>query len=495
LQGISKGAPRYVPGTDTGLPLYIPETYASGLEHAETAFHGSPYPEMPAETAIYIADSRAETISEAPAVEMPTVLWQTPAPVLYGTPLGVEQFNATSSVPGSFAYIPANGYVLPAGTHILWATFHPEEGGIDDAIQASVSLEVKRATPHIQWPIPADLAGGMVLTAAQLNAESNVPGVFLYTPAEGEMPGPGKNMLSVTFTPTDFLNYTNETAEAPLYVHSTASTILWPNPATISYGTALSAAQLNATASCPGTFRYAPDMGSVLPVGRHSLHVQFIPAEGVGSPPLQAEVTLTVVKERPTIHWPAPTSIVYGTALSRNELNATASISGAFVYIPGEGVVLAAGKHTSTAIFTPTDGTNYATTQTAVTMMVLKATPILDWPMPRAIAHGTALSARELNASASVPGRLIYAPAADTVLAGGTHTLSVSLTPTDHANYAMAQATVQLEVNESENRESLTYRDTAESEKALDKDGAYESRTYNGVTYLKDAEGQWHPLQ
>ena len=37
----------------------------------------------------------------------------------------------------------------------------------------------------------------------------------------------------------------------------------------------------------------------------------------------------------------------------------------------------------------------------------------------------------QLNASASVPGALIYTPAAGTVLAAGTTTLSVTFTPTD----------------------------------------------------------------
>lgn len=580
LRGISKGAPRYVPEIETGLPLYVPETYASELVHGSDASQPSFCPEAMAKPPAFVAEEGAAehaafeepvkvelpcTVERAAVaeeidsdVETPTVMWQTPEPVVYGTPLDAQQFNATSSVPGSFAYIPADGYVLPVGMHILWATFRPADGEPDDEIHASVSLEVKKATPKIQWPIPEDLSAGVPLSAAQLNATSNVPGVFLYFPAEGEKPTPGRNTLSATFTPTDLLNYTEATAEVPLHVHPAISALVWSTPAAIFYGTALDATQLNATASCPGTFRYIPDLGSVLSVGKHSLHVDFTPEEGLGLPSSQAEVTLTVVKERPTIHWPAPASIVYGTPLSRNELNATASVPGKFVYIPGEGVILAAGKHTPTVIFTPADSANYATTQMAVPMMVLKATPILDWPTPRAITYGTALSTRELNTSASVPGRLVYTPAAGTTLPAGTHTLTVSMTPVDSANYAVAEATVELVVKEPEkyasvsavqfdsgasegsssNRTSEAYpamqrrwmeerkeasvfihsadltqkqredsasasrqdqagatRSAVGAGRVLEDESAYETRTYNGVTYLKDAEGRWHPLQ
>ncbi len=44
-------------------------------------------------------------------------------------------------------------------------------------------------------------------------------------------------------------------------------TITWSNPAGIPYGWPLSATQLNATASVPGTFVYTPAAGTVLNAG------------------------------------------------------------------------------------------------------------------------------------------------------------------------------------------------------------------------------------
>ena len=499
LQGISAVAPLYVPEIETSLPLYIPETYTVEPGYREDTLSALPYagnPDIPLHVTAPLAASGFEFLPEPsyvlpptvleptvlesrknetrhdevmwgsepteieelsfavdeiatemePVVESAIVFWPEPDPISYGTPLSAKQFNATSSLPGSFVYIPAGGYVLPVGKHALWATFSPTDGDADSAVQACVSLEVRKATPLIQWPVPSDLPGGMPLSRVQLNAQATVPGVFTYTPSDGEVPASGSHMLSVSFTPTDLLNYTTAKAEVPLFVSSQASTILWPKPAAIPYGNALGTAQLNATASAQGTFRYAPEAGSVLPVGRHLLRAFFTPADVRSSLPAQAEVTVTVIKERPNILWPAPPSIVYGTPLSGKELNATASVPGVFVYIPGEGAVLAAGKHTPTAIFTPTESANYTTTQTAVSMTVLKATPVLEWPTPKVIPHGTALSEFELNATASVPGVFTYQPEAGVIPDVGTHTLRVTFNPLDAANYAAAEALSTLNV-------------------------------------------------
>ena len=56
--------------------------------------------------------------------------------------------------------------------------------------------------------------------------------------------------------------------------------ITWANPAAISYGTALSGTQLNATANVPGTFAYTPAAGVVLNAGTgQTLHVDFTPTD------------------------------------------------------------------------------------------------------------------------------------------------------------------------------------------------------------------------
>lgn len=87
-----------------------------------------------------------------------------------------------------------------------------------------------------------------------------------------------------------------------------------------------------------------------------------------------ASFSLTVNPATPTLNWAAPGSIAYGTPLSANQLDATASVSGTFVYNPPAGMVLPPGMHTLTATFTPAETTDYKTPQpVTVTLDVTSA--------------------------------------------------------------------------------------------------------------------------
>src|SRR6202040_1008499 len=99
--------------------------------------------------------------------------------------------------------------------------------------------------------------------------------------------------------------------------------------------------------------------------------------------------------------------------------------------------------------FTPTDTINYTTATKTVTLTVTQAVPVITWADPASITYGTALSITQLNATASVPGTLIYTPAAGNIPAAGTDTLSVTFTPTDTANYTTATKTVTLTVTQA----------------------------------------------
>ena len=307
-----------------------------------------------------------------------------------------------------------------------------------------------QSTPTITWPNPADIVYGTALSAAQLNATASVSGTFGYTPPPGTVLNAGENQtLNVTFTPTDAANYTGAAASVHLTVTQATPTITWPNPADIVYGTALSTAQLNATASVSGTFGYTPPPGTVLNAGENqTLNVTFTPTDAANYTGAAASVHLTVTQATPTITWPNPADIVYGTALSAAQLNATASVSGTFGYTPPPGTVLNAGENqTLNVAFTPTDAANYTGAAASVHLTVTQATPTITWPNPADIVYGTALSAAQLNATASVSGTFGYTPPPGTVLnAGENQTLNVTFTPTNAINYTGAVASVHIAV-------------------------------------------------
>lgn len=376
----------------------------------------------------------------------PAITWSTPAPIAYGCTLGDNELNATSPVPGRFVYAPGPGEMLAAGLHTLSAIFAPDDTKAHTTAQASVTLTVTKAMPAIVWPTPAPVSYGAELGRAQLNAVASVPGRFIYTPAEGEILEAGVHTLTAIFTPTDGAGYTTAQAAVQFTVEKAKATVTWPAPGSIAYGTPLGASQLNATASVPGKFAYRPAADTVLAMGTHTLSATFTPTDATNYASAQAEVSISVTTVTPVITWPAPASIVYGTPLDASQLNAQSSVPGKFVYIPAAGAVLSAGTHTPSVTFTPTDAVNYIMAQAAVSLTVAKATPVVTWPTPTPISYGTALSATQLNATTSVPGKFAYSPALGEVLTPGTHTLTATFTPIDTTDYAAAQATVSLTV-------------------------------------------------
>lgn len=89
----------------------------------------------------------------------------------------------------------------------------------------------------------------------------------------------------------------------------------------------------------------------------------------------QYHVDVTVFKAEQTIHWSQPASILYGTALGDNQLNATVSapgpdpVAGALTYLPAAGTVLPVGVHILTA--TAAETANYRQTTASVELEVI----------------------------------------------------------------------------------------------------------------------------
>ena len=115
------------------------------------------------------------------------------------------------------------------------------------------------------------------------------------------------------------------------------------------------------------------------------------------------------------ITWANPAGITYGTALSATQLNATASCQARSLTRRPVGTTLNAGTDTLSVVFTPTDAVDYTTATANVSIVVSQATPVITWANPAGITYGTALSATQLNATASVAGTFAYTPAAGTM--------------------------------------------------------------------------------
>src|SRR5439155_1568246 len=140
---------------------------------------------------------------------------------------------------------------------------------------------------------------------------------------------------------------------------------------------------------------YSPAGGTVLPAGARSLSAAFTPTDTTDYTTANASVPITIVKATPSIVWPPPASIVYGTALGTAQLNATSSVPGSFVYSPPPGTVLPVGAAQSlSAAFTPADSANYTNAAGSAASTVVGITPTITWTAPAPDSGGRRPSRR-----------------------------------------------------------------------------------------------------
>jgi hypothetical protein len=83
-------------------------------------------------------------------------------------------------------------------------------------------------------------------------------------------------------------------------VSQAASVVTWAAPASIVYGTALGATQLNATASVPGAIVYSPAIGAVLGAGTQTLSAAFTPTDATDYTTATKTNSLVVAKQGTT---------------------------------------------------------------------------------------------------------------------------------------------------------------------------------------------------
>ncbi len=471
-----------VPGTFTYTPAAGTVLKAGNGQTLSVIF-------TPTDTTDYSTVTDTATINVSQAT--PTITWANPAPITAGTALSGTQLDATSSwtvggvngsVAGTFTYTPAAGTVLAVGNNQpLSVIFTPTDTTDYTSATASVTINVLAAPPSAtfleedtktqgNWIGVYGSDGYEVINNPSTSNPNSLPSGVTITPAGAttytwanpstatpalEVPGGASRIAACWYASTSFtvdvdvtinqsynlelyfLDYNGGNARSEQIQLSNAGTGAVLSTETVSDFT--SGAYLNWTIS-----------GNVL----------ITITKTAGANAVLSGLffdSATTSESTPTITWAKPANVVYGTALSGTQLDATASVPGTFTYTPAAGTVLKAGNAQTLSVkFTPTNTTDYSTATATAVINVLQARPTITWANPAPITSGTALSGTQLDATASwtvggvnrsVPGTFTYTPAAGTVLAvGNNQTLSVSFTPTDTTDFTSATATVTINV-------------------------------------------------
>jgi hypothetical protein len=174
--------------------------------------------------------------------------------------------------------------------------------------------------------------------------------------------------------------------------------------------------------SCSGTVATGAQFDTAH-AGTHTFTVIAADTDGLSA---SVSTKYTVNRGTPTITWPNPAQIAYGTALSPTQLDASATVSGSFTYAPALGAVLDAGPgQTLTATFTPTDAADYNPVSATAVITVVKADQTITFVSPSGVTYGDPDTALAAAASSGLAvGYASTTTSVCTIVGGRLHTVA-----------------------------------------------------------------------
>ncbi len=344
-------------------------------------------------------------------------------------------------------------------------TFLPTDSDNYTTATTKILITVNKAAPIITTiPTASSITFGETLSDSTLSGgTASVPGTFSWTDGsiEPSVSDSGTTQFSVTFTPTDEINYSTVVMTVTLIVEKQTPIILTaPSASAITYGDTLADSTLTGgIANIPGSFSWmtSTTTPSVADSDLTLYSVTFTPTDSINFSSVTLSLTLTVEKATPDIYvTPSGSSITYGDDLSASILTGgTASVAGSFGWTDPTVKPFAtdSGVTQFSITFTPSDTANYTDATATITLTIAKATPsIITAPTASAITYGEALSDSILTGgSASVPGAFAWTSGATepTVSDSDTTPYSVTFTPSDSDNYQTASTSVTLAVSKA----------------------------------------------
>ena len=148
----------------------------------------------------------------------------------------VREVNASTGIITRIAGNGYFGYFGDGGSATIAELDYPQGVAVDEAgnvyIADGENFRIREvtflpppATPGITWAAPAGITYGTALSAAQLDASSNVAGTLAYSPTLGSVLDAGVQSLTVTMTPDDLADYTAATDTVNLTVNKATPAI------------------------------------------------------------------------------------------------------------------------------------------------------------------------------------------------------------------------------------------------------------------------------
>jgi hypothetical protein len=211
----------------------------------------------------------------------------------------------------------------------------------------------------------------------------------------------------------------------------------------------------------PAGLSFSVATGAIMgtPTATSPLTTYTVTVTDAASATATAEFSLTVSPATPVLQWSAPPSIAYGTALSANQLDATASVSGAFAYNPPVGTALPVGMHTLTATFTPADTTDYRTPPPVTATLNVNSATLNVTANSATRVYGSANPAFTGTVTGAFNGDALtesFSSAATATSSVGSYPIVPSVTGTNLADYSVQSTNGTLSIRKAASATTLS---------------------------------------
>jgi hypothetical protein len=227
--------------------------------------------------------------------------------------------------------------------------------------------------------------------------------------------------------------------------------IAWATPEPITYGTALSSAQLNATANASGSMSYSPGWGAVPSAGNQTLTAHFSATDYRNYEHVSKSVTLDVLKAQPNV------TVTGGTFTYDGQPHAATASAAEYRGLPLTPVTItydglpdapaASGVYTVVATFA--GDANHLERSVSTTLTINKATPWVSFSTPTTVTydgqpHGLIATVHGVGGALGVV-QATYNGVAEAPVNVGVYTASASFA--GDANHVARTMTTTLRIN------------------------------------------------
>jgi hypothetical protein len=332
--------------------------------------------------------------------------------------------------------------------------------GVGSPVSTAAVLRVSTVTsaPTISiQPLSQTIEAGQVATLSVVGSDTSSTSYQWFKGTRGESSGLISGATTASFitpalnsTTSYWVRVTNsagsvDSGNAIVTVNRLIPSLTWA-PSAVTFGAALSAAQLNATASVPGSFTYSPPSGTVVSAGAQTLSVTFTSADTTNYAGASASVTLTVTKAAATVALGNLNATYDGSAKAASATTTPAGLTVDFTY---DGSATAPISAASYAVVGKISSTNYQGSASGA-LVIAKAAQTITFGTLAAKTYGdaaytlggTASSSQAVTYASSNPAVATVSGNTVTIVAAGTTTITASQAGTSNYNAATSVSQV-----------------------------------------------------